>query len=168
MRNRQFRPSLNDVLEDRLAMSQIVPIGTTKAPTAHPTPTPPPVPALRTGALNDVNGQIDVAFAQFGRAYRYDFLRFHKSGNQAGFRSGLAAGASKLRQTLDSLAILLPGSNQNLATTLNNRVDSLLQGLSGNTSQSQANLIGTEQSGAQSDLAAYVQSEVARGAFTLR
>jgi hypothetical protein len=179
MRKHVFRPSFSDILEDRLTLSSagaagVVPaaVGSTK-PTNPPAaagskPTNPPHPALRTGALNDVSQRIDVAFAQFDKAYSKVIVQLRGSGNEARFRGALADSAGKLKQSLDVLATLIPGGSEGLTPTLNTRVDNLLQHLSTNPAQSSTGVILSDQSGAHSDLASFVQGEIAKGVLSLR
>jgi hypothetical protein len=168
MSTHRFRPSLNDVLEDRLALTYTGAAGVANATVANPRLTTPAHPVLRSGALVDVNQKIDIAFVGFSMEYRKEFVRVHKSGHMGRFQSELASSASKLRLALDREAGFIPGGTQTLTATLNARVDRLLQDLSTHTTQSSFALISSEQSGAHADVATYVLGEVAEGVLSVR
>jgi hypothetical protein len=167
MNKRTFRPSLSDILEDRLVLSAAAASVAPVTVTSHK-PTSPSHPVLRTGALYDVINKIDQAFVQFNKEYRNEFVRLRNSGNQVRFRSDLAASGARLRRTLEMQAELLPGGSQALTTNLNARIDALLNELSTNTAQSSTSLIAAAQAGAQADVADDIQTEIANGRLSLR
>jgi hypothetical protein len=164
MKKHTFRPTLNDVLEDRLALSHVGAIGMVHVDHAHPTA--PPV--LMTATVNDVNHKIDVAFAQFNKEYKKEITRVDRTGDEGKFQSDFAASASKLKQILDRQAARIPGGSQTLAPTLNARVDSLVGDLATQTSRSSTDLIHSDQSGAHADVQTYIHDAVASGDFSLR
>jgi hypothetical protein len=164
MKKHTFRPSLNDVLEDRLALSHAGVIGAVHVDHAHPTTHP----VLKSSTVNDVNRKIDVAFAQFNKEYRKEISQLDRSGNETKFQGDLSVSANKLRQALDRQATRIPGGSTTLVVTLNNRVDSLLHDLATNTTRSSTDLIRSDQSGAHADVATYIHDEVAKGDFSLK
>ncbi len=119
MRKHTFRPSLNDVLEDRLALSHTGAAGVVQV--AHPKPHKPGTPVLKSATLNDVNRKIDLAFTQFNKAYTKEVTQVDRTGNQAKFQSDLSANEIKLKAALDKQAARIPGGSQTLAQTLNAR-----------------------------------------------
>jgi hypothetical protein len=166
MRKHTFRPSLNDVLEDRLALSHIGAAGVVHV--AHPKPHNPGHPVLKSATLNDVNRRIDLAFTQFDKAYTKEVKQLDKTGNSAKFQGDLAVSEARLKAMLDKQADRIPGGSQNLAQTLNARVDSLVNDLKSNTSLSSKDLIRSDQSGARADLASYIHDEVSKGDFSVK
>jgi hypothetical protein len=164
MKKRAFRPSLNDVLEDRLALSHVGAVGMVHVDHAHPTASP----VVKMATVNDVNRKIDVAFAQFNKEYKTEIARVDRTGNEGKFESDFAASASKLKQVLDRHAARIPGGSQTLAPTLNARVDSLVRDLTTQTSRSSTDLIHSDQSGAHADVQTYLHDAVAKGDFSLR
>jgi hypothetical protein len=166
MRKQNFRPSLNDVLEDRLALSHTGAAGVVHV--AHPKPHNPGHPVLRSTTLNDVNRKIDLAFAQFNKAYTKEVTRVDRTGDQTKFQSDLAASEAKLKLALDKQAARIPGGSQALDQTLNARVDSLVKDLKTNTTVSSTDLVRSDQSGAHADVATYVHDEVSKGDFSLK
>jgi hypothetical protein len=166
MRKHPFRPSLNDVLEDRLALSHTGAAGVVHV--AHPRPHQPGTPVLRSSTLNDVNRKIDLAFAQFNRAYTKEVRQVDRTGDQARFEGDLAASEAKLKLTLDRQAARIPGGGQTLAQTLNARVGSLVKDLKSYTTQSSTDLVRADQSGARADVLSYVHDEVTKGDFSLK
>jgi hypothetical protein len=166
MRKHTFRPSLNDVLEDRLALSHTGAAGIVHV--AHPKPHNPGTPVLKTSTLNDVNRKIDLAFAQFNKAYTKEVTQVDRTGDQAKFESDLAASEAKLKLALDKQAARIPGGGQALAQTLNTRVDSLVKDLKTNSTASSTDLVRSDQSGARADVYTYVHDEVSKGDFSLK
>jgi hypothetical protein len=167
MKKHNFRPGLNDVLEDRLALSHAGTVGVvhvaqvhTKAPHAGHT-------VLRSATLNDVNRKIDAAFTQFNKQYKKEIAQLGRSGDKTKFQSDLTASSDRLRQALDRQAARIPGGGKTLVVTLNDRVDSLLHDLATNTTRSSTDLVRSDQSGAHGDVALYVHDEVLKGDFSL-
>ena len=85
MRKHTFRPSLNDVLEDRLALSHTGSAGVVHV--AHPKPHNPGMPVLKSATLGDVNRKIDLAFATFNTAYSKEITRLAHTGDRPGSRA---------------------------------------------------------------------------------
>jgi hypothetical protein len=86
MKKHSFRPSVDDVLEDRLALSH--PGAAAMAHVAHIQAKGPPV--LRTAALNDVNRKIDAAFTQFDKQYAREVAQLGRNGDQVRFQTALS------------------------------------------------------------------------------
>ncbi len=168
MRKHTFRPCLNDVLEDRLALSHAGASGVVHVALAHPKPHTPAHPVVKSATVNDVNHKIDVAFAQFNKQYTKEITQVDRTGNQAKFQVDLAASASKLKVTLDKQAARIPGGSQSLAVTLNARVDSLVKDLTTNTTLSSTDLVRSDQSGAHADVATFIHDEVAKGDLSVK
>ncbi len=166
MRKHTFRPSLNDVLEDRLALSHTGAAGVVHV--AHPKPHNPGMPVLKSATLGDVNRKIDLAFATFNTAYSKEITRLAHTGDQARFQSDLAASEAKLKGTLDKQATRIPGGSQALATTLNARVNSLVKDLKSNTTVSSKDLVRSDQSGAHADVFTFVHDEVSKGDLSVK
>ena len=148
MRKHAFRPSLNDVLEDRIALSHIGGVGVVHVAHAHPTPAPKGHPVLKSAVLNDANHKIDVAFAQFTKEYNKEITKVDRTGNEAKFQSDLGASVNRLRSTLAKQAARIPGGSTSLNPALQQQVDSLAKDLATNTSHSSTDLIRADQSGA--------------------
>jgi hypothetical protein len=165
MRKHAFRPSLDGVLEVRLALSHT---GAGIVQVAHPKPHTPGVPVLKSATLNDANRKIDLAFAQFNKAYTKEVTQLDRTHNQSKFEGDLAASKAKLKATLDRQAARIPGGGQALAQTLNVRVDSLVNDLKTNTSQSSTSLVRADRSGAHADVLTYVHDEASKGDLSLR
>jgi hypothetical protein len=100
MKKHTFRPSLADVLEDRLALSHVRGVGMVHVGHAHPTP---PL-VLKTATVNDVNHKLDVAFTQFNKEYGNEIARVDPTANEGRFLSDFTASASKLKRVLDKQA----------------------------------------------------------------
>jgi hypothetical protein len=165
MNKHAFRPSLNDVLEHRIALSHL---GSVQVAVAHPKPTPKGQPILKSTTLNDVNHKIDQAFSQFNKEYTKEVAKLDHTRNEAKFQSDLGASVKKLETSLDKQAARIPGGPQNLAPVLNARVDSLVKDLKTDTSISSTNLIQSDRSGAHADVSTYVHDEVAKGDFSVK
>jgi hypothetical protein len=168
MRKHTFRPSLNDVLEDRIALSHTGVTGMVHVDHAHPKPHEPEHPVLKTSTLNDVNHKIDVAFTQFNKHYKKEIGQVDRSGNETKFKGDLNASVAKLKQTLDRQAARIPGGSGDLVKALNARVDSLITDLTTDTTRSSTDLVHSDQAGAHSDVQSYVHDSVARGDFSVR
>jgi hypothetical protein len=107
MRKHAFRPTLNDVLEDRLALSHT---GAGVVHVAHPKPHNPGHPVLKSTTLTDVNRKIDLAFTQFDRAYTKEVKQLDRTGDQAKFQSDLAASEGRLKLAMDKQAARIAGA----------------------------------------------------------
>ena len=90
MNKHAFRPSLNDVLEDRIALSHA---GAVHLAAAHPKG----ALVLKSSTLNNVNHKIDLAFAQFSKSYSKDITKLDRSGNEARFQHDLGAVSTSSR-----------------------------------------------------------------------
>src|SRR6185312_3087645 len=112
MKKHTFRPSLNDALEDRIALSHA---GIAHVGVAHPKGHL----VLKSSTLNDVNHKIDQAFAQFGKRYSKEITQVNRSGDQGKFQHDLGASVIKLRVALNKQATRIPGGAQALASALN-------------------------------------------------
>jgi hypothetical protein len=123
---------------------------------------------ISSATLNDVNRKIDLAFAQFNKAYTNEVTRVDRTGNEANFQSDFATSETKLKLALDKQAARIPGGSQALAQTLNARVDSLVEDLKTNTTVSSTDLVRSDQSGAHADVATCVHDEVSKGDFSLK
>ena len=165
MKRHRFQPSLNDVLEDRIALSHA---GTAHVALAHPKPTPKGQPILKSSTLNDVNHKIDQAFAQFNKDYTKEIVKLDRSGNDARFQSDFSGSVNKLKLTLDKQATRIPGGAQNLAAALNARVDSLVKDLTTNKTASSVDLIQSDRSGAHADVSTFIHDEVSKGDFSVK
>jgi hypothetical protein len=163
MRKPKFRPTISDVLEDRVALSHV---GVVHLGQAHPSASSAHV--LKTATLNDVNRKIDSAFTQFTKEYSKEVTQAGRTGNQTKFQSDFGVSVQKLRTTLDKQAVRIPGGAQSLVTKLNATVDSLVHDLSTKSTQPSSDLIRSDQSGAHADVQTYVHDAVSKGDFSVK
>ena len=161
MNKHAFRPSLNGVLEDRIALSHA---GGLQVAVAHPKGHL----VLKSTTLNNVNHRIDLAFAQFHTSYSKEITQLDRSGNEARFQRELGVSVNKLKATLDKQAARIPGGPLSLVSALNARVDSLAKDLSTTKNLSSIDLIQSDLAGAHTDVATYVQNEVSKGDFSVK
>jgi hypothetical protein len=159
-----FRPVLNDVLEDRIALSHtgVVHIGV-----AHPRP-PATTPTLTQQALNNVNRGVDTAFNRFNTEYASELKALNRSGNTPQFQARFDQSVARLRASLTTRAARIPGGSTTLNTELQQRVDSLVHDLATNKGVASTNLIKADQSGAHADVGTFVHDEVSKGDLSLR
>jgi hypothetical protein len=163
MRKHAFRPSLNDVLEDRIALSHV---GITHASHAHAAASTGHV--LKTNTLNDVNRKIDSAFNQFTKEYNKELATAGHTGNTVTFQSDVTASVSRLRTALDKQAARIPGGTQTLVSELNSRVDSLVHDLTSSSASSASNLIRADQSGSHGDIQNFVHNAASKGELSIK
>jgi hypothetical protein len=163
MRKPTFRPSVSDVLEDRVVLSHV---GLVHIGQAHPSASSAHV--LKTATLNDVNRKIDSAFTQFTKEYNKELTQVGRTGSQAKFTRDFGVSVQKLRTALDKQAVRIPGGAQSLVTKLNATVDSLVHDISTKTTQSSSDLIRSDQSGAHADVQTYVHDAVSAGDFSVK
>jgi hypothetical protein len=121
-----------------------------------------------SATLNDAIRMIDLAFAQFNKAYTKEVTQVDCTGDGAKFQSDLATSETKLKPALGKQATRIRGGSQTLAQTLNARVDSLVKDLKSNTTQSSTDLVRADQSGAYADVLSYVHDEVTKGDSSLK
>ena len=168
MTSHTFRPRLDDVLEDRLVLSQFGLTGAVHAALAHPKPVAPGHPVLTAAVLNDVDLKINAAFARFNREYTSEVARVDRSGDETRFGNDFAASVNRLRVSLAIQAARIPGGSTDLNPVLQQRVGSLVNDLLANPTVSSTDLIRSDQSGAVGDVRMYVHDAVSKGDFSLR
>jgi hypothetical protein len=167
MKKHAFRPSLNESLEDRLALSHSGAVGVVVVEHAHPTPATHGH-VLKSSVVADVNRKVDAAFAQFNKEYKKEIVRIDRTGDEARFGRDLGVSTAKLKKVLDKQAARIPGGTQTLAPMLNARVDSLVNDLATKTTRSSTDLIQSDRSGAHADVQTYIHDATSRGDFSLR
>lgn len=97
-----FSPSLNEALEDRLALSVSSAVGIVH----H---------VVTAGVVNDVNHKVDLAFAQFNKEYKKEVTQVARTGNDVRYEHQFAVSTAKLKKSLDKQAARIPGGTQILA-----------------------------------------------------
>jgi hypothetical protein len=166
-RKHAFRPGLNDVLEDRVALSHA---GASTVAAIHipAKPHPAATPVLAQQTLNAVNRSVDSAFSRFSKDYSSELAALNRTGNSAQYTARFDQSVARLRSTLATQAGRVPGGSTTLAVELQQRVDSLVHDLETNKSVSPTQLIKSDQSGAHSDVGTFVHDEVVKGDLSLR
>jgi hypothetical protein len=160
-----FRPNLGDVLEDRVALSQIaaVPVAAVDSAAVRAA-----TATLKQKTLNDVNRSVDTAFNRFNKEYATELKALNRSGNSQQFQVSVNQSVSRLRTSLAGQAARIPGGSSTLNTELQQRVDSLVHDLQTNKSVAPSNLIKADESGAHADVGTFVHDQVSRGDLSLR
>jgi hypothetical protein len=160
-----FRPSLNDVLEDRVALSHV---GAAQVAAVHSNPLSSATPTLRQKTLNDVNRSVDSAFNRFNKEYASELTALNRTGNSQQFQATFNQSVTRLRSSLATQASRIPVGSSTLNTELQQRVDSLVHDLQTNKTIAPSNLVKADQSGAHSDVSLFVHDEVSKGDLSLR
>jgi hypothetical protein len=162
-RKHVFRPSLHSELEDRVALSHVVPV---QVGVAHPRPAATTV--LKHQTLNDVNRSIDNAFNRFNKEYASELTAPNRSGNSQQFTVKYTQSVAHLRSSPASQAARIPGGASTLNADLQSRVDTLVHDLATSKTIAPSNLIRSDQSGAHADVNLFVHDEAARGDLSIR
>ena len=160
-----FRPNLGDVLEDRVALSQIaaVPVAAVDSEAVRAA-----TATLKQKTLNDVNRSVDTAFNRFNKEYASELTTLNRSGNTSQFEAKFTQSVTRLRSSLASQATRIPGGSSTLNVELQHRVDSLVHDLQTSKGIASSNLIRSDQSGAHADVGSFVHDETAKGDLSIR
>jgi hypothetical protein len=155
----QFRPGLNDWLEDRITPSTIGMAAVVK--TAGP-------PIVRQATVNDVGRSIDTAFNRFNKDYTKELATLNHTHNTAKFQAQVAQSVSHLRSSLAAQAARFPKGSDILNAELQHRVDTLVADLGTNKGISAADQVKSDDFGAHQDLNSFVHDQITKGDFTVR
>ncbi len=168
MRKRNFSPTLDGSLEDRLALSTTATSALTSAHVHVFAVKRVKHLVVTTKQVSQVNVKVNAAFNEFNREYSKELGTLARSGNQTKFHAQVAASVTKLRKSLAIDANRLPFGKTNLSPALQARVDALVNELETKSSVSSADLIASERSGATQDVNTFVQGEASKGDISLK
>jgi len=166
MRKRNFFPTLDGSLEDRLALSTT---GVSMSMGAHVLAAKPVKhPVVTAKQVSQVTLKVDAAFNAFNRQYSQELKTLARTGNHAKFNKQFTTSVTQLRKSLAVDANRLPFGKTNLNPSLQARVSTLVSELETKSSVSAADLIASETSGASQDVNTFINDEASKGDISLR
>jgi hypothetical protein len=155
----QFRPSLNDRLEDRVTPSHA---GTIAVVATHG------APIVREATVNAVGRSIDNSFNRFNQEYRKELATLNRTHDNTRFDAQVTQSVGRLRTSLAVQAARFPKGSDILNSELQHRVDTLVADLGSHKGITPADQVKSDEFGAHQDLNSFVHDEITKGDFSVR